>query len=137
MIMTPFKNSTVQEVFEAYSPAQKQALLALRELVFETANAQDEIGDIEEALKWGQPSFLTKTGSTLRIDKVKDSENICPRVAMYFICTTHLVDRFSEIYPDTFHYEGGRAIQFEIGKPYDKQALKHCIAIALTHKLKK
>ena len=135
--MTPFKNSIVQEVYEAYMPAQKQALMALRELVFETANAHDKIGEVEEALKWRQPSFLTKTGSTIRIDKIKDSED----VAMYFICTTHLVDRFREIYSDTFNYVNGRAIYFEIGKPFkksgDKEALKHCIAMALTHKLKK
>lgn len=134
--MRPFKNKDVQQVYQAYAPAKKQALLALRELVFEVAGSQEKIGEIEEALKWGQPSFLTKTGSTIRIDKVKDSENVSPRIVMYFICTTHLVDRFSEIYPDTFKYEGGRAIHFEIGKPFDIDALKHCIAMALTHKLK-
>lgn len=131
--MTPFDNTAVQEVYEAYAPAQKQALMALRELVFKVASANDEIAKIEEALKWGQPSFLTKTGSTIRIDKIKDSEDI----AMYFICTTHLVDRFAEIYPDTFSYVGGRSIHFEIGKSFDTEALKHCIAIALTYKLNK
>ncbi|PCH50502.1 MAG: hypothetical protein COC17_05045 [Hyphomicrobiales bacterium] len=106
--------------------------MALRELVFQVAGSHDTIGEIEEALKWGQPSFLTKTGSTIRIDKIKDSEQI----AIYFICTTHLVDKFSDIYPDTFNYQSGRAIHFEIGKPYDIDALKHCIAMALTNKLK-
>lgn len=147
--MTPFKNKDVQQVYQAYAPAKKQALLALRELVFEVAGAHEKIGEIEEALKWGQPSFLTKTGSTIRLDQIKsdkikdsekgsekDSEDVSPRIVMYFICTTHLVDRFSEIYPDTFSYEGGRAIHFEIGKPFDIDALKHCIAMALTHKLK-
>ncbi|PCH50058.1 MAG: hypothetical protein COC17_06645 [Hyphomicrobiales bacterium] len=135
--MTPFKITAVEDVYNAYVPKQKHALLALRELVFEVAKENDKIGKIEEALKWGQPSFLTKTGSTIRIDKIKDSEKISPHIAMYFICTTHLVDRFSEIYPDTFSYVGGRAIHFEIGAPYDSDALKHCIAMALTYKLKK
>lgn len=134
--MTPFKNTAVEDFYNAYAPKQKQALMVLRELVYEVANENDTIGEIEEALKWGQPSFLTKTGSTIRIDKIKDSENISPRIVMYFICTTHLVDRFCEIYPDTFNYQGGRAIHFEIGKPFDIDALKHCIAMALTNKLK-
>lgn len=130
--MTPFVNSSVENVYNDYAPDQKKALLELRELVFETANELQKVEEVEEALKWSQPSFITKTGSTIRIDKIKDSED----VAMYFICTTHLVDKFSDVYPGVFNYVKGRSIYFEIGKPYDKEALKHCIGMALTYKLK-
>lgn len=130
--MTPFTNATVEEVYDAYAPIQRKALLELRELVFETGNELQKVGEIEEALKWSQPSFITKTGSTIRIDKIKDSED----VAIYFICTTHLVDKFSDIYPNVFNYVKGRSIYFEAGKSYDKEALKHCISMALTYKLK-
>ncbi|MFK7902088.1 MAG: DUF1801 domain-containing protein [Nitratireductor sp.] len=130
--MTPFKDKSIEELYMAYAPDQRKALLEFRELIFQAANENNRVGKIEEALKWGQASFLTKTGSTIRIDKIKDSQD----VAMYFICTTHLVDSFREIYPDTFNYVKGRSLYFAINQPYDQDALKHCITMALTHKLK-
>lgn len=131
--MHPFSNIQVQAVYELYPSLQKNALLNFRELVFKTAEKIEAVGDIQEDLKWGQPSFITKTGSTFRIDKVKDSE----KVAIYFICTTGLVDQFRELYSDDLNFVGNRAIEFEIGEPYDEEALAHCISIALTYKIKR
>ncbi|MEM8539790.1 MAG: DUF1801 domain-containing protein [Pseudomonadota bacterium] len=105
----------------------------LKSLIFEAAEQSPRIGDLEESLKWGEPSFTPKkknVGSSVRLAQ-RDGA-----VAMMFICTTKLVDRFQEIYPDDFNYEGGRALVFNAGEAVPKEQLKHCIAMALTNKLK-
>lgn len=63
----------------------KAKLLALRRLIFDTAKATKGVGVLQETLKWGQPSYLTpqtKSGSTIRIDRVKSTAN---QYAVYFI----------------------------------------------------
>ena len=48
-----------------------------------------------------------------------------------------LVEAFRTIYPDTFAYEGKRAIVFDVKDRLPVRALGHCIALALTHHLRK
>jgi len=129
--MRKFNNKEVEITYLSIPKAQKDALLNLREHIFETAEELENVSEVTETLKWGQPSFTCKTGSTIRIDKVKDSED----VAIYFICTTNLVERFKEHYPDIFDYRGTRSIQFRIDDEIPIDELKHCIGMALTYKL--
>ena len=121
---------------EAIDRPRQAMLRRLRQLVLETAAGTQGVGDITECLKWGQPSFVTenpKSGSTIRIDAVRDRPDA---VAMYFICTSGLVERFREQYPDTFNYEGNRALVFRVKDDLPEAELSHCIAMALTSKLK-
>jgi hypothetical protein len=92
---------------------------------------------LEEALKWGQPSYLTaatKSGSAIRIDRVKASAN---HYAMYFHCQTDLVATFRELYPTELTTAGNRAIIFNADDAIPEAALCHCIALALTYHLRK
>ena len=57
-------------------------------------------------------------------------------VALMFICTTGLVERFAEIYPGVFNIEGNRALVFSESDAIPEAELKHVIAMALTHKLR-
>ena len=110
--------------------------MALRELVFETAAATAGVGRLTETLKWGQPSYLTDesgSGTTVRIDRLKASDGY----AVYFHCQSGLLGQFRELYPDTFTYEGKRAIRFGSTDRLPVRPLKHCIALALTHHLRK
>ncbi|MGB6634840.1 MAG: DUF1801 domain-containing protein, partial [Bradyrhizobium sp.] len=52
------RDAAVEAVFKAYPQPAKAKLLALRRLIFDTAKATRGVGRIEEALKWGQPSYL-------------------------------------------------------------------------------
>ena len=99
-----------------------------------TASGIDGLQKIEETLKWGEPSYLTKHGSTVRIDwKEKNPEHI----AVYFKCTSKLVPTFKSLYKDKFNFEGNRAIVFQLKDKIPVKELKHCIALALTyHKIK-
>ena len=127
-----FDNPEVKAVYDAYPASQRKALLHLRELVLKTAYEMTGAGEIEESLKWGQPTFSCKTGSPIRVGVIKNSET---EVAMYFICTTTLIQSFRERYPSSFHFEGNRALIFDVKDELPMEALKHCIAMALTYKL--
>ena len=56
---TKIKNPEVATVFETYPKEIKSKLLLLRQLIFDVASKTDGVGELEEALKWGQPSYLT------------------------------------------------------------------------------
>ena len=84
-------------VFNAYRKPLRAKLLALRRLILDTARTTAGVGAIEETLKWGQPSYLTtatKSGSTVRIDRVKSAAN---RYAVFFHCQTDLVATFRDL----------------------------------------
>lgn len=131
-----FAKPEVAEVFYAYPDDVQARILGLRALIFEVAAATEGVGQIEEALRWGQPSYLThkpKSGTTIRIDQTKAGNG---QVAMYFHCQTNLVSTFRQLYPTAFKYEGNRAILFDKGEMAANE-LKQCIAMALTYHLNK
>ena len=127
----------VDAVFAAYPKPLKAKLLALRRLILDTAAATKGVGALEETLKWGQPSYLTaatKSGSTIRIDRVKASAN---QYAVYFHCQTDLVATFRELYPNELTYAGNRAVIFNADDAIPEAALRHCVGLALTYHLRK
>ena len=120
----------VEEKFNHYPPKVKKKIKHLRKLIIDTAKANDGIEYLEETLKWGEPSYIAKKGSTIRIDwKEKNPE----QYAMYFKCTSKLVPTFKEIYGDTFKYENSRAILFSFDDEIPTEELKDCIEMALTY----
>ncbi|MBI9053459.1 MAG: DUF1801 domain-containing protein [Bacteroidales bacterium] len=127
-------NPEVESVFNNYPEIVCNKILHLQKLIIETANEIEEITDIEETLKWGEPSYLTKIGSTIRIDWKENKPN---QYAMYFKCTSKLVPSFKMIYNDLFEFEGTRAIVFQMNDKIPETELKNCIRAGLTyHKVK-
>ncbi len=126
----PRMPAAVAAAFAAHSPALRARLLRLRKIILATAAKMDGIGEIAETLKWGQPSYRAKTGSSVRVGAAKDG-----RCALYFICHTGLVATFRELYP-ALAYEGGRAILLDARKSIPEDALRHCISLALSYKRK-
>lgn len=128
------RDPRVAPKFEAYPEAIKPKIEYLRQLILETASESERITELEETLKWGEPSYLVKKGSTIRIDwKEKHPQ----QYAMYFKCTSQLVSTFRVVYGDTFDYENNRAIVFGLDDPIPVDALKDCISMALHyHSLK-
>lgn len=135
--MKPFKNVKVEQVFVSYPLNLRDKLLALRELIFETADSTQSVGELEETLKWGEPAYITsqtKSGSTVRIDRKKSNS---AQYAMYFNCQTNLIDTFRTLFPSEFKFEGNRAIIFNASDAVPMEALAFCIAAALTYHRKK
>jgi hypothetical protein len=132
-----FADPAVGAVFSAYPKTLRAKLLALRRLILETASATQGVGELEETLKWGQPSYLTtetESGSTIRIGEVKGGTD---QYAMFVHCQTDLVATFREIYPKELTYGGNRSIVFNADDDVPEEALRHCVALALTYHLNK
>ncbi|MEM6894500.1 MAG: DUF1801 domain-containing protein [Bacteroidota bacterium] len=124
----------VNAIFENYPDTVRDKMQYLRELVLETAEEMPEVSVLEETLKWGEPSFVTKNGSTLRMDY---KEKTPDQYAMYFQCTSRLVDTFRLVFGDIFTYEGKRAIIFPLNRKVPGEELKECIKACLRyHKVK-
>ena len=104
----------------------------LRSLILEVANEQDPPIIIEETLKWFEPAYLCKTGSTIRLGTPKPAH-----YAMYFNCKTSIIETITEVYGDTFEYDGKRALIFDINQTPDLVSLRQCILIALTYHKRK
>lgn len=125
-------NSELKQKFESYPSEAQAALMDLRMMIYEVAKAENL--PIEECLRWNQPSYLTKTGSTMRIDW---SSNSPKQYRMFFNCNSRLVETFKEIYGDLFTYEGKRAVVFNVGANIPVPEFESCICMALNyHKLK-
>lgn len=133
----PFANPDVEAVFRSYPTRMRARLMALRRLVFDTATNTEGVGKLEEALRWGMPSYLTpqtKSGSTIRIHWSKSKPK---QYAIYFHCQTSLVSTFQRLYPHKFTYEGKRAIVFTEDDEIPTRELSHCVSLALTYHLDK
>lgn len=129
----PFANPAVASVFGGYPDPARERLLKLRRLILDTAAGTAGVGRVEETLKWGQPSYLTPetgSGSTIRIDAIKGDPT---RFAVYFHCQTDLVATFRRLYPDSFVFEGNRALHLSTGEQMPEAELRHCVSLALTY----
>ena len=127
-------NPDVVRKFESYPASVRRKLKKLRLLIIDVAKELEEVKELEETLKWGEPSYIAKTGSTIRIDwKEKTPE----QYAMYFKCTSKLVPSFKKQFGTKFNYEKNRAILFEMNDKVPEKQLKSCIALALKYHLVK
>ncbi len=123
-------NPEVGRKFTTYPIHVRPRLQFLRSLIIETAIELGTISELEETLKWGEPSYLAAKGSTIRVDYKKRNPD---RYAMYFKCTSKLVPTFKKVFGGTFTYEKNRAILFDINDGVPVEELKECIALALTY----
>lgn len=132
-----FRDPAVEAAFAAFAEPVRSRLLDLRRLILETAAEHAEVGELEEALRWGQPSYLTvrsRSGSTIRIDQVKGQPG---RYALYFHCKTDMAETFRTLYSDVLEIGGKRSLLFNAAGAVPEAALRHCIALALTYHQRK
>ena len=131
--MRPFQSAEVAQVFAGYPVRIQRKLLTLRALIFATAASTEGVGELEETLKWGEPSYLTtrsKSGTAVRLGWKKDHP---ARYAMYFHCQTNLVETFRAWFSHELEFEGNRAIVFDAGNAVPRDSLAACIAAALSY----
>lgn len=134
--MTGTVPKQTRDAFSGLPGHLKEKLFSLRELILETADENPAIGPLEETLKWGEPAFLTsatKSGTTIRINRHDKDDN---QYAIYVHCQTDLLDRYRQLYGDTLTFDGNRAVVFNVADRMPQEAVKHCIAMALTYHLK-
>ncbi|EGQ7810892.1 DUF1801 domain-containing protein [Vibrio parahaemolyticus] len=126
-------DKVVKDRFDEYPDNARVRLAELRNLVFQVAS-ELELGEVDETLKWGEPSYSVKTGSPLRMDWKLKSPNSC---YLFFNCQTKLIDTFRELYSDELVFQGNRAIVLSLSKPLPETVIKSCLELALTYHQRK
>ena len=120
----------VKEKFNNYPVHIKPLMLQLRELVFSVAEELN-LGEVEETLKWGEPSYRVKSGSPLRMDWKEKSPD---HYSLFFNCQTILVETFRELYSHVLTFEGNREIVLKVNEALPENEIRHCIELAMTYK---
>jgi hypothetical protein len=129
MTSSPPPPPEVAAVIAATSPDTRPGLLALRDLIFTVAGETPGVGPVTEALRWGQPAYLTLatgSGCSLRIGTTPTG------FGLFVHCRTSLIQDFLAGPGAGFRTEGSRAVLFEKGEAVDHPALTLLIARALT-----
>ncbi len=129
----PFVDPRVEAIFSAYADEIRFGLIQLRQLIFDVGARTDGVGPVLEALRWGQPAYLTaesKSGSTLRLGLPKTGG-----FAIYAHCQTSIISEFQDLFPDDFVFEGNRAIHFTSGTGLPLDKLSMLVRRALTYHL--
>lgn len=122
----------IDAVIGKWSAPARIRFTALRKTLHDVA-ARAEVGELTEALKWGQPSWLPakpRVGSTLRCGwHASDPE----RFNLYVHCQTTLVETMRTLYPKAFDYDGQRALRMSLTDPAPMEAMEHCALLTLTY----
>lgn len=124
----------VKRIIEKYPVEAQEKLHELRTLII--GSARDEgVSKLLETTKWGEPSYVAKGGSTIRMDWKSKTPDKC---YLFFICSTQLVSTFRFIFGEELEFEGDRAIVLNVNEPLPEKELTKCIKTALTYqKVKK
>ncbi|CAM9917844.1 unnamed protein product [Chrysoparadoxa australica] len=127
------RSEKVNQLLSGYPTHVSNRLYELIAFIEDTANEMG-IQKLVETTKWGEPSYLTKKGSTIRLDwKPKTPDHYY----LYFICSTELVSTFRIIFGDELNFEDNRAIRLSLDEPIPNSQLKRCLSLALNyHKVK-
>lgn len=115
--------------FANYPEKPRHCLEKMRALIFDLC-AQENLGEPEETLKWGEPSYLIAGGSPVRYDWSSKEPG---DYRVYFNCNTKLVETFKEIYGDVFEFKANRAISFALDEVIPEKELKHCLLLAFRY----
>ncbi len=132
MMPPKISDPTVQAAYDAMLPDVLVGIYQLRRLIFDCAKTSPDVGEVKEVLRWGQPSFITKTGSTLRLGIPKTGG-----FALYAHCQSTIISDFALMFAEEFDIEGNRAVHFHSLKDIDEDKLCHLINHALRYKIKK
>ena len=130
----PINSPEIAAVFDSFPQTIRERLLEIRSLILRIGNRVDPIAKASEAIKWGEPSYTTISGSPIRLGWKRNAPE---RFAIYFHCQTKLISTFRILYPETFSFEGNRAIVFEKADPIPEKELSRCIELAFTYHKRK
>ena len=126
MTKPPAIPDKVNSIYQSWPGKPRKQALLIRKLVYQWAGETP----VEETLKWGEPSYLARKGSTLRVGW---KESTPDNLYLYFHCQSKLVDTFREVYGEQLEFEGNRAIVLDSNEKLPQQTLKHCIALTLEY----
>ncbi|MBN7820268.1 DUF1801 domain-containing protein [Bowmanella yangjiangensis] len=126
-------NTDVQIKIDSYPAEVRPVFSLLRQWLYDIA-AEKALNPVSESLKWAEPSYSVQGGSTVRMDWKAGRPEM---IQLYFHCQTQLVETFRELYPQSFEFEGNRALLLPVSGSLPEAAIKHCLHLALTYHKRK
>ncbi len=117
---------------EAWNRIPKELLgLAdqIKDLIFSCAQ-ELQLGSLILTTKWGEASFVSKKGVTIRIAAYKHQENT---LGIFFPCSSTMIHTCRDLFPAEFDYEKNRAILISAKNKTNQQALKLLLRSALEY----
>ena len=132
VMQPPPPPNDVDRVIRRYEPATRAGVLALRDLIYLGSANLPQIGTLQEALRWGQPAYLTskRAGSTLRLGPHRDAA-----FAIFAHCQSTIISSYAQAFPGWDRIDGNRAILFDSPDQIEPERLSHLIRHALTYHL--
>jgi hypothetical protein len=124
----PFAAPAIAATFAAYPDTARSGLLALRDLIFDIADAEG-ISDLREVLRWRQPSYIAPKGTALRLGVPK-----CGGFGLYVHCGTNVIPAFAAAFPGADVLDGNRGVLFSGADQIDPSRHGLLIRHALTYK---
>lgn len=124
----------VAVAFDAFTEPVRAQLLEVRKLIFTMAAETAGVSPLTETLKWGEPAYVTEatgSGSTVRLGQLISRVGMG---AVLFNCRTTLVATFRTQFPQTFHYQGNRAIVLDPFAPLAVEPLAMCLSMSFTYR---
>ena len=123
--------SDAKTIFDAVEPDAKTGLIRLRDMIYATAEADPRIAPIAETLKWGQPAYVSKTGTTLRLGVPKSGG-----FGLFVHCQSRVIPDYQAMFPDLDRFDGTRGLLFSSPNEIDETRHTWLIQRALTYRLK-
>jgi len=127
-------NDTLASLKAMPTVAQKP-LFKMREIIFNVGE-DEQIGGVEETLKWNQPAYLprlARVGTTVRIGYNEKHE----QCILYGHCQSTLIDQWRNRYADVFDFLGNRGLLFSVHNAVPEEELADCVWLALTYHQRK
>jgi len=122
----------VAAVYQSYPDQVRNKLLSIRQMIFDLSAENQNIGTIEETLKWAVPSYLTKhpkSGTTIRLQWLPTSN----QYGIFVHCQTSLIADFREQHQSHLKFDKNRGILFEIKENIPTPIIKEFVNKALTY----
>jgi hypothetical protein len=122
-------DDSVKKVLDTYPEAARAKAAHLRQYIIECAE-ELAIEDLTETLKWGEPSYLCKRGSTLRFAWYEKNAEV---LSIFVNCNSKLMSWVKARHSGVFTTVGNREIQLPLDQPWPKKPLKDVITLALNY----
>lgn len=122
----------MKSAYASFPQPARDGLLALRDLIFDLA-ADLPVGDVDESLKWGQPSYTTtgeKSGTPVRLSLTKQGD-----IAILTHCQSTVIGDFRAICDPSLTFDGNRALHLDPSAPIPTAEITPLIRAALTYRL--
>ncbi|MEP3345540.1 MAG: DUF1801 domain-containing protein [Litoreibacter sp.] len=120
----------VLRAFEGFPPETTKRLLAIRQVIYQTAETIAEVGPLTETLKWREPAYLTnapKTGTTIRLAQLSG------QAAMMVPCSTTIIEDARARFGDLPALQSKRGVLLDA----EAQVIDYVINAALTYHLRR